>query len=135
MDVNTTQLDSSTIQELIQTIMTQDDAGEGCSWLKVWKRRQSPTVSRKTCLLMMVIMASLTPLKNTTVGLKVQTFEFSSSVMMGWDSKDSKFTPRTRVSYVRPKGTRSGDYFIILCATCMRSHSVTPPLDLILPRT
>lgn len=32
MDVNTTQLDSSTIQELIQTIMTQDDAGEGCSW-------------------------------------------------------------------------------------------------------
>lgn len=31
MDVNTTQLDSSSVQALINTIMPQHDAGEGCS--------------------------------------------------------------------------------------------------------
>lgn len=31
MDVNTTQLDSSSVQALINTIMPQQDAGEGCS--------------------------------------------------------------------------------------------------------
>ena len=34
MDVNTTQLDSASIQELINTIMPQDDVGEGCSGSK-----------------------------------------------------------------------------------------------------
>lgn len=34
MDVNTTQLDSASIQELINTIMPQDDIGEGCSGAK-----------------------------------------------------------------------------------------------------
>ena len=31
IDVNTTQLDSSSIQELINTILPQDDVEEGCS--------------------------------------------------------------------------------------------------------
>ena len=31
IDVNTTQLDSSSIQELVNTIMPQDDVEEGCS--------------------------------------------------------------------------------------------------------
>ena len=34
MDVNTTQLDSSSIQDLIKTIIPQHDAGEGCSGAK-----------------------------------------------------------------------------------------------------
>lgn len=34
MDVNTTQLDSASIQDLINTIMPQDDVGEGCSGAK-----------------------------------------------------------------------------------------------------
>ena len=34
MDVNTTQLDSSSVQALINTIMPQQDAGEGCSGVK-----------------------------------------------------------------------------------------------------
>ena len=34
MDVNTTQLDFSSVQALINTIMPQHDAGEGCSCAK-----------------------------------------------------------------------------------------------------
>ena len=34
MDVNTTQLDSATIKELINTIMPQDEPEEGCSGVK-----------------------------------------------------------------------------------------------------
>lgn len=34
MDINTTQLDPSSIKELINTIMPQDDPEEGCSGIK-----------------------------------------------------------------------------------------------------
>ena len=40
--------------------------------------------------------------------------EFTSSVMTGWDFKDENITLRTRVSYVRPKETRSGYFHITI---------------------